>query len=43
MKFSDRVVLLHTGPPAPGLVRSLPLIYQRASPGAIGFMEFYVG
>lgn len=36
MKFTDRLVLLHTGPPAPGPVRGLLLIYQHASPG--GFL-----
>ncbi|CAJ1075559.1 Hypothetical predicted protein [Xyrichtys novacula] len=36
--------LIYCCPPAPGLVCSLPLIYQCASAGAImGFVEFYVG
>lgn len=43
MKFTDRDVLLHTGLPAPALVLGVPLIYsERASPGASGFVSFYV-
>lgn len=43
MKFSHGVVLLHTGPLAPGRVRGPLLIYPSASAGAAGFMGLLCG